>query len=77
MRARLEVEFCSGAAAKNAAAVLAGGRANFKRDAKADVHAKGNLLTVDIAADDASVLQAATNSYLRLIKVAKDCERVI
>lgn len=76
MKVHIEVEFGSSAAAKNAAAVLAGGRANFKRDADARIRARGNLLGVDIAAEDASVLQAATNSYFRLIKVAKDCEGV-
>ncbi|PKK86545.1 MAG: hypothetical protein CVT48_00685 [Thermoplasmata archaeon HGW-Thermoplasmata-1] len=74
--ARFELEFCSFEEAKVIyETILPEVQQKIPR-AKAAISLQNNLLILEISARDTPALRAASNSYLKWIKTARDVERV-
>lgn len=75
MRASIEVDFDSKKAVDNAVASLEQ-ETMFKKRGRARLKKKGKALLIEIEADDVVVLRATMNSYMRLLQIIKEINKI-
>jgi tRNA threonylcarbamoyladenosine modification (KEOPS) complex Pcc1 subunit len=75
MKASIEVDFPSEKAVNNAIASLEQ-ETLFKKEGRSRLKKKGKSLIIEIEADNAVVLKAMMNSYMRLLQIIEGINKI-